>query len=302
MPNPFKTSAGGNKVNEFLQQLLNGAIIGSSYALLAVGLTLIFGIMRIVNFAHGEFYMIGGVICFYLIHALHLNYFVALVLAVLLAMAIGALLERSILRWLKDQSIDSTIIVTIGLSVFIQNVVLLAIGPVPKSIPSPFSNVPVTLGALTFTPVQLFVMIVTGLVIIGFHILLRHTYVGRAMRATFSEKDAARLVGIDTDRIAQLTFVLGSGMAALAGALLGSMYLVYPSMGGMAVLKAFIVVIMGGLGNIMGAITGGLLLGMAEGLVSGFISSDYSEAIGFIIVIVVLLFKPQGLFGRKGQV
>jgi branched-chain amino acid transport system permease protein len=289
-------------LNEILQQILNGAVIGSSYALLAVGLTLIFGIMRIVNFAHGEFYMVGGVLCFYLINALHLNYFVALVLAVALAMVLGALLERTILRRLKDQSIDSTIIVTIGLSVFIQNVVLLAIGPVPKSIPSPFSNMPLSLLGLTFTPVQVFVMLVTVLVIVGFHILLRHTYMGRAMRATFSEKDAARLVGIDTDRVGQLTFVLGAGMAALAGALLGSMYLVYPSMGGMAVLKAFIVVIMGGLGNIAGAITGGLLLGMAEGLVSGFISSDYSEAIGFIIVIAVLLFKPQGLFGRKGQV
>jgi len=289
-------------MNEMLQQLLNGTIIGSSYALLAVGLTLIFGIMRIVNFAHGEFYMIGGVLCFYLIDLLHLNYFVALFLAVVLAMLFGAVLERSVLRWLKDQSIDSTIIVTIGLSVFIQNVVLLAIGPVPKSIPSAFGNAPLAFGPLTITPVQLFVMVVTALVIVAFHFLLRHTYIGWAMRATFSDRDAARLVGIDTDRIGTLTFVLGSGMAALAGALLGSIYLVYPSMGGTAVLKAFIIVIMGGLGNIMGAITGGLLLGIAEGLVSGFISSDYSEAIGFFIVIAVLLFKPQGLFGRKGQV
>ena len=148
----------------------------------------------------------------------------------------------------------------------------------------------------------MFVMAVTALVIVGFHILLRHTYVGRAMRATFSERDAARLVGIDTDRIGTLTFMLGSGMAALAGALLGSMFLVYPSMGGTAVIKAFIIVIMGGLGNVMGAIVGGLMLGIAEGLVSGFVSSDYSEAIGFFIVIAVLLFKPQGLFGRKGQV
>jgi branched-chain amino acid transport system permease protein len=288
-------------MNELLQQLLNGAIIGSSYALIAVGLTLIFGIMRIVNFAHGEFYMLGGVMCYYLVAALHLHYFVGLVLAVLLAMGLGALLERSILRWLKDQSIDSTIIVTIGLSVLIQNVVLLVIGPVPKNIPTPFGNVPLSLLGLTFTPVQLFVMGVTALVIVGFHMLLRHTYVGRAMRATFSERDAARLVGIDTDRIGTLTFVLGSGMAALAGALLGSIYLVYPSMGGAAVLKAFIIVIMGGLGNIMGAIAGGLLLGIAEGLFSGFVSSDYSEVIGFFIVIGVLLFKPQGLFGRKGE-
>jgi branched-chain amino acid transport system permease protein len=270
--------------------------------LVAVGLTLIFGIMRIVNFAHGEFYMIGGVLCYYLAHTLQLNYFVALLLAVLLAIVLGALLERTILRWLKDQSLDSTIIVTIGLSVMIQNVMLLWIGPVPKSIPSPFSNVPVTIASLTFTPIQVFVMVVTALVIIGFHMLLRHTYVGRAMRATFSERDAARLVGIDTDRIGTLTFMLGSAMSALAGALLGSMFLVYPSMGGGAVIKAFIIVIMGGLGNVMGAIIGGMLLGVVEGFVSGFVSSDYSEAIGFFIVIAVLLFKPQGLFGRKGQV
>ncbi|MGD9942670.1 MAG: branched-chain amino acid ABC transporter permease, partial [Burkholderiaceae bacterium] len=248
------------------------------------------------------FYMIGGVLCYYLVQGLQLNYFAALLLAVVLAMGLGAVLERSILRWLKDQSIDSTIIVTIGLSVFIQNVVLLSIGPVPKHIQSPFGNEPLSLVGLTITPVQLFVIGITALVIVGFHVLLRHTFVGRAMRATFSERDAARLVGIDTDRIASITFVLGSGMAALAGALLGSIYLVYPSMGGVAVLKAFIVVIMGGLGNILGAIAGGLLLGMAEGLVAGFISSDYSEVIGFVIVIAVLLFKPQGLFGRKGQV
>lgn len=289
-------------MTEFLQQLLNGAIIGSSYALMAVGLTLIFGIMRIVNFAHGEFYMIGGVLCYLLAQSLGLNYFAALAAAVLLAMVLGALLERTILRWLKDRSLDSTIIVTIGLSVFIQNVVLLWLGPVPNRIPTPFDNLPLMLGTLTFTPIQLFVVVVTILAMIGFHLLLRHTYVGRAMRATFSEKDAARLVGIDTDRIGTLTFVLGSGMAALAGALLGSIFLVYPSMGGVAVLKAFIVVIVGGLGNILGAVMGGLLLGIAESLVSGFISSDYSEAIGFFIVIVVLLFKPQGLFGRKGQV
>lgn len=289
-------------MSEVLQQLLNGVIIGSSYALLAVGLTLIFGIMRIVNFAHGEFYMIGGVLCYFIASALEINYFAALLLAVVGTMAFGAVLERLVLRHLKDQPIDSTIIVTIGLSILIQNVVLQMIGPVPRSIPSPFSHAPINVGPITFTEVQLFVIVVTAAVIVGLHVLLRYSFVGRAMRATFSQRDAALLVGVDTDRTAAITFVLGSGMAALAGALLGSIFLVYPSMGGMAVLKAFIVVIMGGLGNIMGAIAGGLLLGIAEGLVSGFISADYSEAIGFVIVILVLLLKPQGIFGRAGEV
>src|SRR5690625_678168 len=217
-------------------------------------------------------------------------------------MLLGAVLERVVLRRLKDASIDSTIIVTIGLAVFIQNVVLNMIGPVPKVIATPFSNMPISVAGATLTSIQVFVVLVTALVIIAFHILLRYSFLGRAMRATFSDADAARLVGINTDRISSVTFVLGSGMAALSVALLGSIYLVYPAMGEMAVLKSFIIVIVGGLGNIMGAIVGGLLLGISESLVSGYISSDYSEAIGFFIVIAVLLFKPQGLFGRKGQV
>jgi branched-chain amino acid transport system permease protein len=289
-------------MSEMLQQLVNGVIIGSSYALLAVGLTLIFGIMRIVNFAHGEFYMLGGVICYYAAGALQLNYFLSLLLAVAATMALGGALERSILRFLKEQSIDATIIVTIGLSIFIQNIVLLLIGPVPKTIPSPFGEAPLSFGPVTVTEAQLFVIAATAIVIAGLHLLLRYTYLGRAMRATFSERDAALLVGVDADRTASITFILGSGMAAFAGALLGSIFLVYPSMGGVAVLKAFIVVIMGGLGNVLGAIAGGLLLGVAEGFVSGFVSSGYSEAIGFVIVIGVLLFRPQGLFGLKGQV
>src|SRR5579883_1293820 len=289
-------------MSEMLQQLVNGVIIGSSYALLAVGLTLIFGIMRIVNFAHGEFYMLGGVICYYAAGALQLNYFLSLLLAVAATMALGGVLERSILRFLKEQSIDATIIVTIGLSIFIQNIVLLLIGPVPKTIPSPFGEAPLSFGPVTVTEAQLFVIAATAIVIAGLHLLLRYTYLGRAMRATFSERDAALLVGVDADRTASITFILGSGMAAFAGALLGSIFLVYPSMGGVAVLKAFIVVIMGGLGNVLGAIAGGLLLGVAEGFVSGFVSSGYSEAIGFVIVIGVLLFRPQGLFGLKGQV
>ncbi len=289
-------------MSEMLQQLVNGVIIGSSYALLAVGLTLIFGIMRIVNFAHGEFYMLGGVICYYAAGALQLNYFLSLLLAVAATMALGGVLERSILRFLKEQSIDATIIVTIGLSIFIQNIVLLLIGPVPKTIPSPFGEAPLSFGPVTVTEAQLFVIAATAIVIAGLHLLLRYTYLGRAMRATFSERDAALLVGVDADRTASITFILGSGMAAFAGALLGSIFLVYPSMGGVAVLKAFIVVIMGGLGNVLGAIAGGVLLGVAEGFVSGFVSSGYSEAIGFVIVIGVLLFRPQGLFGLKGQV
>src|SRR5690625_1337792 len=172
--------------------------------------------MRIVNFAHGEFYMLGGVFSFYLGSYFGINYFVGLFLAVLIAMALGALLERSILRWLKDSSMDATIIVTIGLSVFIQNVTLLAMGPVPRNITTPFRNEPLNFGGLTFSAIQLFVLFVTVMVIIGFHLLLKYTFVGKAMRATFTEKDAARLVGVDTDRISSLTFILGSGMAALA--------------------------------------------------------------------------------------
>lgn len=281
---------------EVIQQVVNGLVIGSTYSLMAAGLTLIFGIMRVINFAHGEFYMLGGVVTYVLVSAARLPYFAGLVLAVLGVAMLGLLCERILLLPIRDAGADATILVTIGLSILLQNGVLLTAGSVPKAIPTPFAETPVTLGPILSTRASLFAAAVTLVAILLVHAVMAYTWPGRAMRATFLDRDAALLVGVDAGRINAITFALGSALAATAGALLGSIFLVYPSMGTLAVLKAFVVVIVGGMGNFLGAILGGLTLGVAESLGAGFVSSGYKDAIGFVIVIVVLLVRPSGLF------
>lgn len=283
---------------EFLQQLTNGVVIGASYALIAVGLTMIFGMMHIVNFAHGEFYMLGGFMAFVFASQLRVNFFLSVVLAIAAVMIVGYLVERSVLRPMLGQSIESTMLATIGVSFFLQNMALIIWGPFPKTISAPFSQVPIKLGPIYLTESRLFAMAVAVVVILGAHYVLQRTKLGRAMRSTFQDRDAAALAGVNITQIYSMTFNLGAGLAATAGALLGAIFVVYPSMGDLATLKAFAVVIMGGMGNFLGAIVGGFILGIAESLGAGFISSGYKDAIGFIIIILVLMLKPEGLFGK----
>ncbi len=285
-------------LTEFLQQIVNGLVIGSTYALTAVGLTMIFGMMEVVNFTHGEFYMLGGFFLFQLISLFQLNYYLSVVVAVLAVMAVGFICEGVLLAPLRGKSIDTTVLVTIGLSIFLQNIALLCWGPTPKSIPLPFSNMPLRWGPIVLTWSRVLAVTITFGLIVLVHIFIRKSLLGKAMRATFQEKDSACLVGIDVDRIYAFTFTIGSGLAAAAGALLGSIFLIYPAMGNIAILKAFIVVILGGMGNFMGAICGGLILGVAEGLGAGFLSSGYKDAIGFVLVILILMIRPSGLLGK----
>ncbi|MBI3629886.1 MAG: branched-chain amino acid ABC transporter permease [Candidatus Rokubacteria bacterium] len=285
-----------------LQHLLNGLVLGGTYALLGIGLTLIFGLMHVVNFAHGEFYTLGAYLTFAALALLGVPFFLGLALAILGGGLLGAAGERVLLRPLRGESIDTTMLVTIGLWIVLQNGELLVWGGVAKSIPHPFPTAPIVLGPVSVAPLRLFVMAAVLALIAGAHLLIHRTPLGTAMRATFQDHDTAALMGIDTGRIHTLTFALGSSLAAAAGALLGPIFLVYPSMGDLASLKAFSVVILGGLGNFAGAALGGLLLGVAEELGAGYVSSGYRDAVGFVIIILVLLFRPSGLFARAERV
>ncbi len=285
-----------------LQHLLNGLVLGGTYALLGIGLTLIFGLMHVVNFAHGEFYTLGAYLTFAALARLSVPFFLAIALAILGGGLLGAACERVLLRPLRGESIDTTMLVTIGLWIVLQNGELLVWGGVAKSIPHPFPTAPIVLGPVSVAPLRLFVMAAVLALIAGAHLLIHRTPLGTAMRATFQDHDTAALMGIDTARIHTLTFALGSSLAAAAGALLGPIFLVYPSMGDLASLKAFSVVILGGLGNFAGAALGGLLLGVAEELGAGYVSSGYRDAVGFVIIILVLLLRPAGLFARAERV
>ncbi len=284
-------------VTVVIDYLMNGIVIGSGYALIAIGLTMIFGLMGIVNFAHGEFYMIGGFFAFYLVKLLGLNFFVSLALAITAVMVLGLVFDRVIFAPLRGKPIITTALVTIGLSIFLQNMALYLWGATPKTIPSPFPRIPLRIGPLFITQERIFATALTFAVIIGMHLFLKKTKAGKALRATFQVKEAAALVGININRVYALTFAAGVGLSATAGALLGSIFYLTPTIGGIATYKAFIVVILGGMGSFPGAIVGGLTLGVAESLGAGFISSAYKDAIGFVIVVILLLFRPQGLFG-----
>jgi len=283
---------------ELLQHLVNGLVLGGTYALLGIGLTLIFGLMNVVNFAHGEFYTLGAYTTFAALVGLGVSFLPALGLAVAAGAVLGALCEGTLLRPLRAESIDTTMLVMIGVWIAMQNAELLVWGGVAKSIPHPFPTAPLVVGPISIAPLRVFVLVLAGTLIAASYLLIQRTKLGRAMRATFQDRDTAALMGVRIDRIHMATFALGSSLAAAAGALLGPIFLAYPSMGDLASLKAFSVVILGGLGNVPGATLGGLLLGIAEELGAGYVSSGYRDAVGFVIIMLVLLFRPSGLFAR----
>ena len=289
-------------VEAFLQHILNGLILGGTYALLGIGLTLIFGIMNVVNFAHGEFYTLGAYGTFCFLTLLQTNFFLALPGAIAIGVLVGAICERLLLRPLLGESIDTTMLVMIGVWIAMQNAELSVWGGVAKSIDHPFPQAPLVLGPISVAPLRLFVLGAALGLIASSHLLIHRTKLGKAMRATFQDRETAALMGVNIHRIHTVTFAFGSGLAAAGGALLGPVFVVYPSMGDLAALKAFSVVILGGLGNFAGATLGGLLLGIAEELGAGYLSSGYRDAVGFAIIILVLLLRPSGLFARAERV
>jgi branched-chain amino acid transport system permease protein len=285
----------------FLQYLINGLIIGGAYALIGLGLTLVLGIMNVVNFAHGEMYMLGAYFLFTFFTKMGMNFYLAMLLAIVAVMLLGFAYERSILKPLRTRSIETVMLAMIGFSLLIQNIAMLIWTPVPEAIKSPFPLTAYTLAGLYFLPQRIMVIVVAFLLVILTHLLLKKTKIGKAMRATFQDLEAAALMGIKIDRIYSFTFVLGVGLAAAAGTLLGPIFTVHPYIGNLANAKAFVIVIIGGLGSFPGAITAGLLLGVFESLGAGYISSGYQDAIGFILLILILIYRPTGLYGKVGQ-
>ena len=283
-----------------LQQVVNGVTIGVVYALIAVGLTLVFGILGVINFAHGEFYMLGAFLTYSLTIGLGLDYFVALALTIVGSSAAGLLAERLTVRPLKGRHMFTVVLSTLGLSIFLQNGALLVWGPDPREIELAWGGRPVVLGGVVITFLRLAVLAVGAALIIALTWFIRRTRWGMAMRAAAGNRDAAALMGIPVDRVYAITFAVGTGIAGVAGGLLGAMFTIEPTMGEWAVVKAFCVVVMGGMGNLPGAVLGGIMLGVAESLGAGFLpgGASYKDGIGYAILIVVLLYSPQGLFGR----
>lgn len=279
-----------------LQFILNGLVTGAFYGLSALGLTLIFGMMKVINFAHGEFYMMGGILGYYLTTVLGLDFFLAISIVVAVVAAFGWVVDRVLIRPLRGKDILSSALVTIGLSIFLVNTFLVLAGTTPRRIETPFEAKPIFLGPVVITETRIFAVVVGVVALVLVHLLIRRTRLGKAMRATFQQTDAAALVGINIERIYGITFALGASMAAVSGVLLGSIFVAQPTVGGLISLKAFVVVILGGMGSFAGAVIGGLILGVTESLWGGFVSTGYQDVVGFALVILILLIRPYGLF------
>jgi branched-chain amino acid transport system permease protein len=293
-------------VEQFFQQLLNGIAWGGIYALVALGYTMVYGVLRLINFAHGEVYMVGAMTGYYVAHALSLGRepsLLGLVTVLLAAMAVcavlGATIERVAYRPLRGAPRLAPLITAIGVSLLLQNAGQLVFGADPKFFPPLLESREVLrVGALAVSNIQLTVVVTALVLMAGLELVVMRTRFGRAMRAVSVDAPAAALMGVNVDRVIAGTFMLGSALAAAAGILVGlSNPKIDPLMGLMPGLKAFVAAVLGGIGSVPGAMAGGLLLGVVETLVSGYLSSTYRDAIAFVILIAILLYRPAGLFG-----
>jgi branched-chain amino acid transport system permease protein len=287
-----------------LQQLVNGITLGGVYALIAVGYTMVYGVIELINFAHGEIYMLGAFISFTLVTMLGMPFALAVVLTVMVCGCFGILLDIIAYRPLRKAPRLAALITAIGMSIFLQNLALLIWGGQIKSyprniLPAAFFGNAVSFGDVTLSWLQLFILTVTIVFMIILHLIIHRTRVGAAMRAISQDKTTAALMGISVNRVISFTFAIGSAMGSMAGILVGLYYnAIFPHMGYTAGIKAFAAAVLGGIGSVPGAMLGGGVLGIAEVLGAGYLSSEYRDGISYAVMIMVILFKPSGLVGR----
>ncbi len=279
------------------QAALNGLVIGTMYMLMAVGFTLVFGIMRVVNFAHGEFYMLGAFAAFFTYAEWEIPFAVCLLIAALTIGVLGGLVERAIIQPFRSDEL-SGMIATLGVSVVIQNAAVVVWGPTPRSMPNVVDGV-LAVGPFTFPLSRLLVIAVAALIFAAFWFFMQRTRTGRAMRAVAQDAETALIQGIRVNAIYPIAFAISVALAALAGALMAPIFSVSPFVGLTPMLKAFVVVILGGLGSVPGAVVGGLLLGLIESFTATALGSLVADILQLLLVILILLVRPWGLLGQK---
>lgn len=286
----------------FLEQLSNGLALGSIYALTAIGFTMVYGIISLINFAHGDIYMLGAFLALTAVSVFHLSLVPAFLIGMFGAGLFGVFLARLAYKPLFDAPRINLFLSAIGASIFLENFAMLAWGPQTNSFPELISNTVYRWAGLQVSTLQGIILGTSVLLAIVLSYIVNKTSVGRAMRCTAEDMDTARLMGVNSDRVVYLTFALGSGLGSAAGILVGMYYqAVFPMMGFMPGLKAFVAAVLGGIGSIPGAMLGGVILGLSEVFGAAYVSSGYRDGIAFIILIAILLLRPSGLLGRPHQ-
>jgi branched-chain amino acid transport system permease protein len=278
-----------------IQALVNGFALALVYVLVALGLTLIFSILEIINFAHGEFYMLGGYVTYFTFALSGVPYFLALPASIAVVGLIGIVAERLVFRHLRGKTLNA-FIVSLGLLWVLQSAAQLAFGILDKPVPSAFSGI-IRVGGIIITVERFAVVACAVVLIVALYGFLGWTRLGRAMRAVAQDAEGAALQGVDIELVSILGFAVGCGLAGAAGALLAPVFAVSPTMGSLPIVKAFVIIIIGGMGSLPGAVLGGLLLGTLEGVGSLFFGSAAVSVLGFAMVITVLLVRPRGLLG-----
>jgi branched-chain amino acid transport system permease protein len=294
-------------IDVLLQQIVNGLVVGSVYALVALGYTMVYGILQLINFAHGEIVMIGALAALFITNALTaagLPPALALVIAILAAMVIcaivGVSIERIAYRPLRNAPRLAPLITAIGVSIFLQQIAILVFGRNYFTFPEIIPKTPINIGAITVTANEIVILVTSVALMAGLLWLVNNTKIGTAMRATAENQKVAGLMGIDINKIIAFTFAIGSGLGAVAGVMVASNYgQAHYFMGFMLGLKAFTAAVMGGIGNLWGAMIGGLILGLVENVGLIFVRGDYKDIFAFVVLVLVLIFRPQGLIGEK---
>ena len=281
-----------------MQQVFNGVMLGSTYAIVALGLTLVFGILHIPNFAHGHLYMLGAYISFFLMTLYGFGFWTALVISMIILGLIGMLIERVIYRPLQDRPHINSFISAIGALIILETSVIVIWGPQGRRIPNPYPDIVELLG-ITMSYQRLLVIVAAIAMIVLLQIFIKKTTPGTTIEAVAQNREGAMLVGINVNRVSSLTFAISTATAAAAASLVAPIFMISPTMGALLGMKAFVIVILGGLGSIPGAIVGGYILGLLEAVGGGYLSAAYKDVYAFGALILILSIRPTGLFGKE---
>ena len=287
-------------LEQILQQLANVLILGSVYALLALGYTMVYGIIKLINFAHGDIYMIGAFMGYYLINTLHLNFFVALILSMVGTAILGVVIEFLAYRPLRNSTRIAALITAIGVSFLLEYGMVFFVGANTRSFPQVIETVRYTIGPVSISNIQLMILGISILLMVGLQFIVQKTKMGKAMRAVSVDSDAAQLMGINVNRTISFTFALGSALAGAAGVLIALYYnSLEPLMGMTPGIKSFVAAVLGGIGIIPGAALGGFVIGLLETFATAVGLSDFRDAIVYAILIIILLVRPSGILGKN---
>jgi branched-chain amino acid transport system permease protein len=283
----------------FEQALISGILIGGVYALIGIGLTVIFGVMRIINFAHGDLLMVGMYATYYLFTLLHVDPFLSIFITIPLMFLYGAFLQKFFINRVLSALPQNQILLTIGLGLIMSNAVMLAFTSDYKILTTRYSSSSMKILGISISSPLVISFAITIAITVALTWFLRETNTGQAIRATAQDREAAMLMGIDVRRMSMFAFGLGAALAGTAGALIAPTYYIFPQVGSIFTLKAFVITVLGGMGSVTGAMAGGVLIGVAESIGGAYFGSGWKEVIVFVLFLLVLLFKPAGLLGKS---